>query len=98
MHRQYRLSFGSLLMVWLCTLSAEPLVVPDSSAITRGIDLVMPQMGMTMRQVKKDFGAPKKSHHPVGSPPISRWDYSQYSVYFEQNRVIHAVVNQRKRR
>jgi hypothetical protein len=28
----------------------------------------------------------------VGAPPITRWDYPNFSVFFEGDRVIHAVV------
>jgi hypothetical protein len=28
----------------------------------------------------------------VGAPPITRWDYADFSVFFEHNLVIHAVA------
>jgi hypothetical protein len=28
----------------------------------------------------------------VGAPPITRWDYAGFSVFFEHDRVIDAVV------
>ena len=28
----------------------------------------------------------------VGQPPITRWDYPHFSVFFEKDRVIHAVA------
>ena len=29
---------------------------------------------------------------PVGQPPITRWDYPEYRLYFEYDHVLHAVV------
>ena len=28
----------------------------------------------------------------LGNPPITRWDYPQFSVYFENDRVLHTVL------
>jgi len=35
---------------------------------------------------------PAERHEAVGQPPITRWDYPTFSVYFENDRVIHAVA------
>jgi len=51
-----------------------------------------PKSGMTMDNVEKTFGAPAERHDAVGKPPITRWDYPAFSVYFENDRVIHAVA------
>jgi len=45
-----------------------------------------------MSAVEKRFGAPTSRHPAVGQPPITRWDYPGFSVFFEYDRVIHAVV------
>jgi hypothetical protein len=42
--------------------------------------------------VERKFGAPVTRHPTVGAPPITRWDYPSFSVFFEGDRVIHAVV------
>ncbi len=52
----------------------------------------MPQRGMTMEQVKKSFGEPAKIIAAVGKPPISRWVYDGFVVYFESDHVIHALT------
>ncbi len=52
-----------------------------------------PSKGMSMAQVEKRFGAPSNRRAAVGEPPISRWVYSDFTVYFEHQHVIHAVVN-----
>lgn len=45
-----------------------------------------------MTAVEQRFGAPNSRHAAVGQPPITRWDYARFSVFFENDRVIHAVV------
>jgi hypothetical protein len=51
-----------------------------------------PNRGSTMTQVENRYGAPTNRHAAVGNPPITRWDYPQFSVYFENDRVLHAVL------
>jgi hypothetical protein len=57
----------------------------------------MPRRGMTMDQVKREYGAPLKVLATRGGsskhqPPIHRWEYSKYIVYFEYSHVIHSVL------
>ena len=51
-----------------------------------------PTRGMTMQAVEMKFGEPTTRHPAVGEPPITRWDYPNFSVYFEHQYVIHAVA------
>jgi len=51
-----------------------------------------PTRGMSMDKVRSLYGEPQKQHPAKGKPPITRWDYSQFSVYFESNSVIHSVL------
>jgi hypothetical protein len=39
------------------------------------------------------FGKPNEMLAPVGDPPITRWVYDRYTVYFEYSYVIHSVLN-----
>ncbi|HHQ41950.1 MAG TPA: hypothetical protein ENK20_06635 [Chromatiales bacterium] len=55
--------------------------------------LERPVRGMTMAEVERRFGAPKVKHPPVGDPPITRWDYDRFSVFFEHQYVLHSVVH-----
>lgn len=52
----------------------------------------LPTRGMTMAQVEKSHGAPTARRAPVGDPPITRWEYSNFVVYFEYRHVIHSVT------
>jgi hypothetical protein len=51
-----------------------------------------PNRGSTMATVQGRFGEPTNRHATVGEPPITRWDYPQFSVYFEPDRVLHSVL------
>ena len=58
----------------------------------------LPKRGQSMAAVEAAFGAPAQRHAPVGggsarTPPITRWDYEGFSVYFEHQHVIHAVAH-----
>ena len=52
----------------------------------------VPKRGASMSQVSAQYGAPATKHAPVGKPPITRWDYPAFSVYFEYTHVIDAVL------
>jgi hypothetical protein len=54
-----------------------------------------PNRGMTKARVEDRFGAPVKKVAAVGDPPISSWEYPDYVVYFEYDRVLHAVEKPR---
>ena len=51
-----------------------------------------PTRGMTQARVERDFGSPSSKEVPVGEPPITRWEYPKFVVFFEYDRVIHAVT------
>lgn len=50
-----------------------------------------PRSGMSMAAVEAQFGKPPTQIAPVGDPPITRWEYPSFTVYFEYDHVIHAV-------
>ncbi len=52
-----------------------------------------PKRGMSQKAVKQAFGEPKKVVGPTGKPPITRWVYDEFTVYFESSWVIHTVRN-----
>lgn len=55
--------------------------------------LTRPSRGMNMTGVKAKFGEPSQEYPRVGEPPITRWDYDGYSVYFEHETVLNTVVH-----
>ena len=57
----------------------------------------LPKRGASMAAVEAAFGAPVTRHAAVGggsakTPPITRWDYPTFSVYFENSHVVNAVL------
>lgn len=50
-----------------------------------------PARGTSMDSVAKRWGEPQGRQPAVGKPPITRWDYPGFIVYFEYNHVIDAV-------
>jgi len=70
---------------------AETISVENGIAVKES-DIATPARGMTMDQVSTKFGAPVSKTPPVGNPPISRWEYPGFVVYFEHEHVIHSVV------
>lgn len=62
----------------------------------RGVS--MPVRGMSMAQVQRQYGDPASKLQPAGGdaprhPVINRWVYDRFTVYFERDRVIDAVLN-----
>lgn len=51
-----------------------------------------PVRGATMNTVEQNFGKPAQILPAVGDPPITRWIYPAFTVYFEHQYVIHSVV------
>jgi len=71
--------------------AAETIVVDDKVEV-QDSDVPRPARGATMKSVEARFGAPSEKHPTVGKPPITRWDYPDFAVFFEGDRVIHAVA------
>jgi hypothetical protein len=70
------------------------IVASEGGISVRDAGVAAPARGMTMTQVASKFGDPVTKVPAVGTPPISRWEYSGFVVYFERDHVIHAVVSE----
>ncbi|MFA5627914.1 MAG: hypothetical protein WCX90_05295 [Thiohalomonadaceae bacterium] len=66
--------------------STEQLVQDNASS-----NNALPARGQHMKQVELHFGTPTNKLPAVGEPPITRWVYPGYTVYFEHQHVIHSV-------
>ncbi len=83
------------------TLQAETLEMPTESATpapapapaSGGYTVTLPGRGMNMTQVEEKFGPPLQKLPEVGEPPIIRWIYPSYTVYFEYQFVINSILN-----
>ena len=81
----------------LATVLASGLAGAETVPVDNGIavkesDVATPARGMSMDQVAAKFGEPATKVPAIGKPPISRWEYPGFIVYFEHEHVIHAVV------
>jgi hypothetical protein len=61
---------------------------PGSAAAATG----MPARGQSMAEIERRFGPPAERFAAVGQPPITRWVYPGFIVYFEYQHVVHAVA------
>ena len=72
------------------TLSADVLLIEEVRQAER---MDLPTNGMKQAGVRARFGEPVTTHAPVGDPPITRWDYTGWSVYFEYDLVLFTVLH-----
>lgn len=80
----------SLCVLLMAAAHAEEIAIPVGQ---QGIDgLQMPVKGLTMTKVRDNFGEPAKALPARGTPPITRWEYENFVVYFEGEHVIHSVL------
>jgi len=95
MRRDFIISLGAFLLILSGSLGADTLLL-DSISASPAIDaqgIPRPTRGMSMETVKSRFGEPSKLYPQVGDPPITRWDYADYSVFFEYRHVLTSVVH-----
>jgi hypothetical protein len=78
-------------MVAVSSAGAETVVTENGIAVKQS-DVATPARGMSMDEVAARFGAPVTKVPAVGRPPIARWEYPGFVVYFENTHVIHTVV------
>lgn len=52
-----------------------------------------PNNGQKMENVEIEFGTPIQKISAVGEPPITKWVYQGFTVYFEHEIVLHTVVH-----
>ena len=73
----------------LTLAQADTLIVDEMAA--RAGSSQSPGPGQTMAAVEARWGAPMARQAAVGDPPITRWEFSDFVVFFEYQHVIHAV-------
>lgn len=101
--------FLSLLLYLPVVAGAAPKSVSSDSGTTVKVQPVKqtrqqaaatpyPQRGMTMAQVRKQYGTPNSVRKSTGKikkqwPRITVWNYGKFSVYFERRITLHTVVH-----
>lgn len=76
---------------------AEEIRIPIGSQSPQFIKLERPLTGWKKSKILDTFGEPKSVAGPVGSPPITQWHYANFTVYLENNTVIHSVLSPSKK-
>ena len=84
----------SLALLFSAAAEADTLLI---DRVQREDNMAMPARGMSMSQVESRYGAPQEKVAPVGGdsavhPPITRWIYPSFNVYFEHDKVISSVA------
>lgn len=80
----------ALLLVFSAGIASADTV--KMKGISADGDGVRPTRGMSQASVSAKYGEPEEKRAAVGEPPISQWVYDDFIVYFEYDKVIHAVV------
>ncbi|HUP92254.1 MAG TPA: hypothetical protein VM074_08405 [Solimonas sp.] len=93
----------TLLMSMVAVLGAAPMAHADVLAMPAdpAVQVMRPSpsalKGMAMSEVRKEYGEPRVRHPARGGdtrkhPPITRWDYEGFSVFFERANVVDTVI------
>jgi len=79
-------------LLFICTgiVSEDTLLI---QSVEKNVSVARPERGVSMAEVEREYGKPVKKFAAVGKPPIRRCVYSDFTVYFENEYVIHSVVN-----
>ena len=85
-----RIVFIAFLLLVSGTVSADVLIIDEVRQVAR---MDLPENGQTMASIESKYGTPGQQHPAVGDPPITRWDYGTYSVYFEHQLVLFSVLH-----
>ncbi|RLA19848.1 MAG: hypothetical protein DRQ61_10910 [Gammaproteobacteria bacterium] len=87
----------------ICLCLSQPLLADtlmldsiNTEPTNNEMGLLRPERGMTAQQVFNKFGKPLEEKIAIGNPPITRWVYSDFKVYFEYDHVIRSVVIRKK--
>ena len=79
-------------LILACGLNAQAqqtIIVPVGQQ--QGMVTNLPKQGMTASAVVEKYGKPMRVAGPYGQPPITRWYFEGFSVYFESGFVLHSV-------
>lgn len=99
MRVHHAIVFAMLSSLGMAAATADTLQMTDAeirAAMEKEhVVLELPVKGMSMGQVERTFGQPAEKLPAVGEPPISRWVYGNYTVYFEHQFVLHSVLNRK---
>jgi hypothetical protein len=89
--------FAFMLLASLLPAAARADMVQMPAGSSSSVSTASPRKGETMSEVARQFGEPQTKHPAVGGdsdkhPPITRWDYNGFSVFFEHSHVVDTVI------
>jgi hypothetical protein len=85
-----RIVLAIMLAFTIQPITADVLLIDEVRQSER---MQLPVNGESKADISTKFGSPAKKIAAVGDPPISRWDYAEYSVYFEHDLVLFTVLH-----
>jgi len=96
MFKSFALLLGFMSLTNMAQADVLSIANPSYQVPNNESGVMRPTQGMSMTDVEQQFGAPEKKFAAVGKPPITRWQYTEFVVYFEHDTVLHAVVPREK--
>jgi len=72
------------------SVTADVLLIEEVRQSDR---MELPENGTKKSEVRARYGEPASTQPTVGDPPITRWDYDSWSVYFEHDLVLFTVLH-----
>jgi len=85
-----RIVLALLLAFTIQAADADVLLIDE---VRQSESMQLPVNGQNKADIEAKFGSPAKKHAAIGDPPISRWEYDRYSVYFEHDLVLFTVLH-----
>jgi len=85
-----RILLAIILAFSVQTVTADVLLIDE---VRQSGKMQVPVNGQSKADTETEYGTPVKKHAAVGDPPITRWDYDTYNVYFEYELVLFTVLN-----
>ncbi|AWF81584.1 hypothetical protein BTJ40_12535 [Microbulbifer sp. A4B17] len=80
---------GSMALLLSFGVQATTIEVPVG---TQGGELTIEEVrGLKKDDVTSRLGEPLGIQGPIGEPAITRWEYNDFYVFFEQDTVLHTV-------
>lgn len=89
-HPMMKLIWGVLFICLMAPATADVLLIEK---VRERMQRDLPENGLSMEQVERRYGSPNQKSPAVGEPPITRWTFDDYSVYFEYQLVIDSVLH-----
>ena len=87
----YRMLCGLAVSLALAGAAAADTLLIEGVEAAKVTAAERPTRGLSMDSVEARWGAPISRSAGFGQPPITRWEYPSFFVYFEHQHVIDSV-------